>query len=228
MRIRKKKHLEQRLAAVGNRLFLCDLEDRDFRTAVMTPDFLPLKEWFGRSAPLFLEIGCGKGGFAAEFARRNPNINLLAVEKNANVIVEACERAEREGLSNLCFLKCSAEYLPKYIPPKSVERIFLNFSCPFPKTRYASHRLTHPRFLKLYKSLCIPGAEIHQKTDNRLLFEFSLEAFSKEGFRLQHISLDLHHSNFEDNIETEYEQKFSSMGLPIYRLEAVVREEGHD
>ncbi len=228
MRIRKKKHLEERLAAVADVLFISDLADRDFRTAVLTPEYLDLDAWFGRRAPLFLEIGCGKGGFAAEFARRNPDINLLAVEKNANVLVEACETAKREGLSNLRFLKCGAEYLPKYLPPQSVDRLFLNFSCPFPKARYASHRLTHPQFLTIYKTLCAPGAEIHQKTDNPSFFEFSLESFSHEGFRLKNISLDLHHSGFEGNIETEYERKFTAMGLPIYRLEAYLEESAHD
>ncbi len=228
MRIRKKKHLEERLEAVSEYLMISDLDDRDFRSAISEPAYLPLDAFFPQDAPLFLEIGCGRGAFAAEWAKRHPDCNLLAVEKNANVLVEACEKAKEAHLSNLRFLKSAAEYLPKYLPRECVQGIFLNFSCPFPKARYASHRLTHPRFLAMYKDLCAPGAEIHQKTDNRAFFEWSLEMFSTVGYRLKNISLDLHHSNFEGNIETEYEHKFASLGFPIYRLEAVGKEVPHD
>lgn len=225
MRIRKKKHLDERLSQVSDFLFISDMEDRNFNTAVLSPEYLALEEWFGRKAPLFLEIGCGKGGFAAEFAKQNPDINLLAVEKSANVLVQACERAQAENLPNLRFIKCGAEYLPKYLAPGSVERVFLNFSCPFPKASYASHRLTHPRFLAIYRQLMTEEAEIHQKTDNRQLFEFSLETLSCAGFALKNVSLDLHHSGWKGNIETEYERKFVAQGFPIYRLEAYRRKE---
>ena len=140
------------------------------------------------------------------------------------VIVAACEAAKTAGVNNLYFLKCAAEYLPKYIAPHSIERIFLNFSCPFPKNKYAAHRLTHRRFLSIYKSLMKPRAEIHQKTDNMHFFEFSLEELTAAGFALKNISLDLHASGFEGNIETEYEHKFAALGQPIYRLEAYLPE----
>lgn len=226
MRMRKKKHLEERLSGVSDILFISDFEDRNFNTAIKTPEYIDFDAWFGRKAPLILEVGCGKGGFAAEYAQRYPNINFIAVEKDANVIVSACETAKERDCRNLRFIKCGAEYLPKYIKPSSVELIFLNFSCPFPKNKYASHRLTHKNFLKIYKSLMKPNAEIHQKTDNRGFFEFSLESFSQNGFILKNISLDLHKSGFEDNIETEYEHKFASLGLPIYRLEAYLEDKG--
>ncbi len=222
MRMRKKKYLDERLCAVSDILFISDIEDRNFNTAAEKKEYIDFDNWFGRCAPYMLEIGCGKGGFAVEFARRNPDINLIAVEKDSNVIVSACEKAENEGIANIRFIKCSAEYLPKYIKPKSIERIFLNFSCPFPKNKYASHRLTHPRFLEIYKELMMCGAEIHQKTDNMGLFEFSVESLTGSGFALKNVSLDLHNSGFEGNIETEYEHKFSSLGLPIYRLEAYI------
>jgi len=167
-----------------------------------------------------LEIGCGKGRFAVEYAKQHPEINVLAVEKSANVIVGACEIAKNENVNNLRFICGSAEYLPKFIPNRSISQIFLNFSCPFPKKAYASHRLTHRNFLNIYKLLLKQGAEIHQKTDNMHFFEFSLEEFSKSGFSLQNISLDLHNSDFEGNIMTEYESRFVSLGQPIYRLEA--------
>lgn len=221
--MRKKKHLEERLCEVSDYLFISDIEDRNFNTAVEVKEYIDLDAWFNRKAPYYLEIGCGKGGFALQFAAAHPEINLLAVEKSANVIVEACEAAKKAGIRNLRFLKCSAEYLEKYIPKNTAERIFLNFSCPFPKNKYASHRLTHPNFLEIYKRIMTSDAEIHQKTDNMKFFEFSLEALSGSGFTLKNISLDLHSSDFEGNIETEYEHKFASQGFPIYRLEAFLK-----
>ena len=224
MRMRKKKHLEDRLSAVNDILFISDIKDRNFNTAIENKEYIDLDEWFGRTAPLYLEIGCGKGKFACEFAKSHPEINLLAVEKSGNVLVEACETAKKEGISNLRFIKCGAEYLEKYLRDNSVERIFLNFSCPFPKAAYASHRLTHEKFLNSYKKIMKKGAEIHQKTDNMHFFEFSLEHFSKSGFALKNVSLDLHNSGFEGNIETEYEHRFASLGQPIYRLEAYLND----
>ena len=224
MRMRKKKNLEERLLAQSDILFICDIEDLNFETAVSKKEYLELDSWFEKEQPLYLEIGCGKGKFACEFAAKNPDVNVLAVEKTANVIVSACEKAQEMGLKNLKFIKGGAEYLPKYLKEHSVDRIFLNFSCPFPKAAYATHRLTHNRFLKIYKHLLKKGAEIHQKTDNMHFFEFSLEQFSGAGFSLKNVSLDLHNSGYEGNIETEYEHRFASMGMPIYRLEAFLEE----
>lgn len=224
MRMRKKKNLEERLSAVSDILFTSDIENRNFNTAKDEKEYIDFDSWFSKKQPLYLEIGCGKGKFAYTFAKEHPEINLVAVEKSGNVIVEACEKTKEMGLSNLKFIKCGAEYLEKYFKAQSVERIFLNFSCPFPKKAYATHRLTHERFLNIYKNLLTQGAEIHQKTDNIHFFEFSLESFSNNGFAFKNVSLDLHKSDFEGNIETEYEQKFSSLGFPIYRLEAYIKE----
>ncbi len=228
MRMRKKKNLEERLAAVEDILFISDIEDRNFETAINEKEYIDLDAWFSKKAPLYLEIGCGKGKFACEFAKNNPDINVLAVEKTANVIVSACEMAKEMELSNLRFIKGGAEYLPKYLKENSIERIFLNFSCPFPKAAYASHRLTHKKFLAIYKELLNQGAEIHQKTDNMHFFEFSIEQLSEFGFALKNVSLDLHNSGFEGNIETEYEHRFASQGMPIYRLEAYIAEGNND
>lgn len=225
MRMRKKKYLEERLAAVSDRLFMINTEDRNFNTAITEKEYIDFSDWFKNDNPIFLEIGCGKGKFACEFAKQNPDINLVAVEKSANVIVGACETAKNEGIENLRFIGGSAEYLPKFIKPNTIGRIFLNFSCPFPKKAYACHRLTHRRFLKIYKELLVKGGEIHQKTDNMHFFEFSLCEFSQSGWHFKNISLDLHKSDFEGNIITEYEERFSSLGFPIYRLEAFVGEE---
>lgn len=223
MRMRKKKNLESRLEAVQQYLYVSGGEDRNFNTAVNNKDYIDLSKVFDAERPLYLEVGCGKGGFAVEYARTHPEINLLAVEKNSNVVVQGCEAAARLNLKNLYFVKCSAEYIERHLRENTVERLFLNFSCPFPKKSYATHRLTHARFLEIYKRLLKQGAEIHQKTDNMQLFEFSIEQFTNNGFALKNISLDLHNSDFEGNIMTEYEQRFVSLGQPIYRLEAFVK-----
>lgn len=223
MRMRRKKHLPERLAQVSDVLFTGEHEDRNFNTAIREKEYLDLKKWFGNDNPVYLEIGCGKGKFAAEYTKKNSDINLLAVEKDANVIVSACELCKRENVSNLKFLKCSAEYIEKYIKPESISGIFLNFSCPFPKNKYSSHRLTSARFLEIYKRILKKGAVIEQKTDNMHFFEFSIEQFTKAGFALRNISLDLHNSDIKGNIVTEYESRFVSEGLPIYRLEAYIK-----
>lgn len=226
MRMRKKKHLEERLSGVEEYLYISETEDRNFNTAINNKDYIDFEKWFGADRPLFLEIGCGKGKFAVAYAKSHPDINLLAVEKDSNVIVSACELAQREGIANLRFLKISAEYIERHIKSDSISGIFLNFSCPFPKKKYASHRLTSENFLEIYKRILKKGAEIHQKTDNMNFFEFSIEQFSSCGFALKNVSLDVHNTDFEnsdENIITEYESRFMNLGQPIYRLEAYIK-----
>ncbi len=219
MRMRKKKYLEERLAECDNIIKLFS-DDRNFLTAIEKKDYIDTASLFGNNNPVVLEVGCGKGKFACELAKQNPDINILAMEKVANVIVAASENAKRENLKNVVFLHGGAEYLEKFIKPESIERIYLNFSCPYPKKSYANHRLTNARFLKSYEAILKKGAEIHQKTDNMHFFEYSIEQFTGCGFSLKNVSLDLHNSDFEGNIETEYEHRFASQGMPIYRLEA--------
>ncbi len=186
--------------------------------------YFDFKEIFGNENNVQLEIGCGKGQFIAELAKRTPDINYFAVEKNPSVLAMACRKALEENITNVRFLNCSAEYLERYFPKESIGRIYLNFSCPFPKNSYANRRLTHKKFLDIYKKILSPGAEIHQKTDNMHFFEFSIEQFSSNAFALKNVSLDLHNSGIKDNIVTEYEKRFSDMGMPIYSLEAYVKE----
>lgn len=221
MRMRRKKHLEERLEACGDKIIFMDRDDRNFEIKT-TESILDLKSLFGNDNPIHMEIGCGKGKFVCDIARQNPEINYLAVEKASNVIVDAAEKAIGLGIQNVIFLRGGAEYLDSYIPQQSIGRIYLNFSCPFPKKSYASHRLTHHRFLEIYKRIMLPEAEIHQKTDNMQLFEFSIEQFSHSGFGIKNVSLDLHKSSFEGNIMTEYETRFAELGQPIYRLEAEI------
>ena len=222
MRMRKKKHLEERLENCSNVITLVS-DDCNFLTAIEKKEYIDVQSLFGNDNPVVLEIGCGKGRFACELAKREPDINVLALEKCENVLVMACETAMKENITNLKFLHSGAEYLEKYIRPESIERIYLNFSCPYPKNRYANHRLTNQRFLKSYEVILKKGAEIHQKTDNMHFFEYSIEQLTGYGFSLKNISLDLHNSDFEGNIETEYEHRFASQGMPIYRLEAYIK-----
>lgn len=222
MRMRKKKHLEERLATCANLIETPPVR-RDYREELREKNYLELESLFGGNRPLILEVGCGKGQFIREAASQRPDRNFLAVEINRNVLSDACKKGE--GLPNLLFLHCGAEVLPKYLRADSVERIYLNFSCPFPKKAYENRRLTNPRYLGIYQELLVPGGEIHQKTDNMHFFEYSLEQFSACGWRIKNISLDLHGGDFSGNIETEYEQKFAAMGAPIYRLEAFLPSE---
>lgn len=222
MRMRRKKHLDSRIDACGELLLPFCTNGLDARAAVMEKEYLNYRELFGNDNSVELEIGCGKGGFICELAAREPDINFIAVEKTRNVICTACETAQQQKLGNVRFMNVGAEYLEKYLPPHSISRIYLNFSCPYPKKRYEHHRLTAPRFLSIYEMLLQPDAEIHQKTDNMHLFEYSIEQLSTCGYAIKNVSLDLHNSGFEGNIVTEYEQRFSSAGMPIYRLEAYI------
>ncbi len=223
MRMRKKKNLDERLAGVSDYIILTELgEERDFNKAIEEKTLFDLEALFGNSNPVRMEIGCGKGQFVTEIAKRHPEINFIAVEKDRNVIVQACEKVRDNELTNVKFIAGSAQYLPKFIPEKSIELIYLNFSCPFPKTKYAKHRLTHRDFLAIYRKLLKSSGEIHQKTDNMHFFEFSIEEFSAADYKITNVSLDLHNSDFEGNIVTEYEKRFSDLGQPIYRLEAHV------
>lgn len=220
MRMRKKKNLESRLEKCAENLIVGMSEDLNYETAIKEKEYFDYKKLFGNDNPVELEIGCGKGGFICETAKRNPDTNYIAVEKAGNVIVSGCEAALKEGIKNVIFFKSGAEYLPKYFPENSIENIYLNFSCPYPKKRYENHRLTNGKFLNLYKMFLKKDGRIFQKTDNMHFFEYSISEFSKNGFALENISLDLHNSDFEGNIMTEYEKRFSDLGQPIYRLEA--------
>lgn len=223
MRMRKKRHLDERLEQCGD-VCLGWLPDyiAEKRNRPPTEPF-DVQKVFGNNNPVRLEIGCGKGKFIQKTAEENPDINFLALEQTANVLVTAMERTSKSGIKNLKYYAGKAEYLEKIIAPETVELIYLNFSCPFPKESYAKHRLTHPLFLKIYRSILKKDGYIKQKTDNMRLFEFSIENFSQNGFALRNVSLDLHNSRITGNIMTEYEERFTEMGLPIYYLEAYLK-----
>ncbi len=220
VRLRKIKNLEARREKCTDLRIPYELKSFDFRTADTEKRFLNIDEFFGRNAPVVMEIGCGKGQFACEYARRNPDKNILAIECVPSVLVEACEKVKNEKIENIRFLEMKAEYLPLFIKEKTISEIYLNFSTPYPKNKHECHRLTYKDFLDIYRKLLADDGFIAQKTDNQGFFEYSLESFSQNGFVLSNISLDLHKSDFEDNIVTEYEQKFAEMGMPIYRVVA--------
>lgn len=206
MRMRKKKHGAERLAACSSIIY-------DSSTGFDEND-----------RPIRLEIGCGKGRFILETARRHPEINFIAVEKISDVILLAMERAMAEGVTNLRFLNCDAGRLPDLIAPHSISLIYLNFSDPWPKKGYSKRRLTYRAFLDLYRGLLTEDGGIHMKTDNVTLFDFSLEEFAAAGYRCTAITRDLHHSIWEtDNVHTEYEDNFSEKGFPIHRVEAYLK-----
>ncbi|ANU16805.1 tRNA (guanosine(46)-N7)-methyltransferase TrmB [Planococcus maritimus] len=179
-------------------------------------------EEFGNDHPIHIEAGSGKGRFITGMAQANPDINYIGIELFESVIVTALQGAlePEDGIPNLRLLQVNAQELETFFEASEIGRVYLNFSDPWPKTRHAKRRLTHESFLKLYERVLPEGGEIHFKTDNRGLFEYSLTSISEYGMLLKDVSLDLHANEPEWNIMTEYEEKFLKKGQPIYRLEA--------
>jgi len=178
-----------------------------------------VKEYFDNDNPIYLEIGCGKGRFIAESSRQNPGINYIAIEREDVILAAAARHSEESGACSLAFLLMDADLLLEIFKPGDISRLYINFCDPWPgRKKRAKRRLTHEKYLAIYQQLAIP--ELHFKTDNRPLFEYSIESLSAQNWQIKNVSLDLHNSNIENNIMTEYEQKFSSKGMPIYRLEA--------
>lgn len=180
-------------------------------------------EAFDRNQPLHIEVGTGKGRFITEMAKANPEINYIGIELYKSVLVTALDRLIEAELPNVKLLNINAADLQKYFAKNDVSRVYLNFSDPWPKKRHEKRRLTYKDFLKLYERIMVDEGEIHFKTDNQGLFEYSLMSFSAYGLLLTYISLDLHNSDFTGNIMTEYEEKFSQQGNRIYRCEVKFR-----
>lgn len=177
---------------------------------------------FGNDHPLHVELGTGKGQFISTLAEQNPHINYIGIEYQKSVIYFAAKKVAAKELKNLLLLRFDIIDITSIFAPGEVDRFYINFCDPWPKRRHARRRLTHQEFLGKYAQILEPGHEIHFKTDNEPLFEFSLNEFSGTGFRMKNISLDLHNSEFQGNILTEYEERFSSRGMKIFRLEAIV------
>ena len=177
------------------------------------------KEKFGNDNPINIEIGMGKGRFIMDLARLNPDINYVGVEKFSSVLVRAIEKQTEEKLPNLCFIRMEAENIEDVFEKEEVDYIYLNFSDPWPKDRHAKRRLTSVQFLKRYENILAKDGGITFKTDNRPLFDFSLEQIKEADWIIDNHTFDLHNSQYvEGNIMTEYEEKFPKMGNPICRV----------
>ena len=169
---------------------------------------------------LRLELGCGKGRFTCETAAAEPEVLFIAIERVPDAMVIAMERAKAMGLTNVRFIDADVANLQSYFAPDEVERIYINFCDPWPTNRHAKRRLTHPDFLERYRGVLRDGGEIHFKTDNRGLFEWSLFQFPKAGYELREVTRDLH-ANGICGIMTDYEEKFHNLGTPINRCVGV-------
>lgn len=178
---------------------------------------------FGNDQPIQIEIGMGKGRFISIMACQNPNVNFIGIEVIEEVLLDAVKRMIRAGgiPDNLRLVWMNATMLQELFVDGEVDRVYLNFSDPWPKTRHKKRRLTHESFLKQYAFVLKQKGQVHFKTDNQLLFEFSLNEFSACHWQLQNIRLDLYRCLPDDNVATEYELKFHEQGMPIYRLEAI-------
>ncbi len=178
--------------------------------------------FFGNESPLHIEVGMGKGRFITELAAAHPEINYIGIERYTSVLLKAVEKRSLLFLPNLYFLCVDARTLLDIFDEGEVDRIYLNFSDPWPKDRHAKRRLTSPQFMALYDRILAPEGQVEFKTDNMGLFDYSLESIPEAGWTITASTKDLHHSDMaEGNIMTEYEAKFSAMGNPICKLIAV-------
>ncbi|MGT2933898.1 tRNA (guanosine(46)-N7)-methyltransferase TrmB [Streptococcus catagoni] len=178
------------------------------------------QEVFGNTNPIHVEVGSGKGGFITGMALRHPDINYIGIDIQLSVLSYALDKVLESQAKNVKLLRVDGSSLRNYFEDGEIDLLYLNFSDPWPKTRHEKRRLTYKDFLDTYEKILPEKGEIHFKTDNRGLFEYSLASFSQYGMTLKEVCLDLHASDLEDNVMTEYEEKFSSKGQVIYRVEA--------
>ena len=177
---------------------------------------------FGNRNPIHIEVGMGKGRFIMELAQRNPQINYIGIERYSTVLLKALQKREQLPVSNICFMCIDAKELGEIFEKGEVEKIYLNFSDPWPKDRHAKRRLTSPQFMAVYDQVLAEDGDVEFKTDNRGLFDYSLESIPEAGWKVKEYTFDLHHSPMaEGNVMTEYEEKFSSRGQAICKLTAV-------
>lgn len=214
MRLRKVKNALDKLIA-DEKYFILNPEDHreQWNSLFQTKNQL-----------LHIEIGCGKGRFVTEMAKRNPEINFIGIERFDSVLVRTSELAQTMNLPNLKLILLDAQYIENIFAKQEVNLIYINFSDPWMKKKYHKRRLTAPDFLMKYHMILKSDGSVFQKTDNRSLFAYSLEMFCNEGWLLSNINLDLHKDEEIDNVRTEFEEKWSLLG-PIYRLEARKRKE---
>jgi len=176
-------------------------------------------EIFGNDAPLHVELGTGKGQFISEMALKHPEINFVGIEAQQDVLYYVAQKVREKGLTNVRLLVFDVNHLLEIFAPGEINRLYINFCDPWPKVRHARRRLTHANFLAKYEIALAKDGDIFFKTDNRILFDFSLEEFTACKLRVDQVTFDLHNSDFVGNIMTEYETKFSGMGTKINRCE---------
>lgn len=213
MRRRKKKGADLKLLSYTDCVFHENVEEMAGKW----------HERFGNENPIHIEVGTGKGQFITTLAELNPDKNYIAMEIKEEVLLHAVYKAKEKGLTNILFIWGDVKMLPEYFDVAELARIYVNFCDPWPKNRWAKRRLTHSDFLNIYRRVLDENGEIHFKTDNEKLFEFSLNEIAGNDWKLKNISLDLANSNYEENVTTEYEDKFMAQGMKIYRLEAAKR-----
>lgn len=177
------------------------------------------RELFGNENPIRIEVGMGKGRFIMEQAARNPQVNYIGIERYSSVLLRAIQKREELDLANIYFLCEDAQILTEIFGPEEVDRIYLNFSDPWPKDRHAKRRLTSPDFMRIYDRILKKDGTVEFKTDNQDLFAYSLESIPEAGWRVEAFTRDLHHSAMaQGNVMTEYEMRFSAAGNPICKL----------
>ncbi|EHI70745.1 tRNA (guanosine(46)-N7)-methyltransferase TrmB [Streptococcus ictaluri] len=209
MRVRKRKGTEEHLA-------------NNPHYVILNPEDAKGK-WhrvFGNDNPIHIEVGSGKGGFITGMALKNPDINYIGIDIQLSVLSYALDKVLASCAPNVKLLRVDGSSLTNYFEDGEVDMMYLNFSDPWPKSKHEKRRLTYKDFLDTYKQILPEHGQIHFKTDNRGLFEYSLASFSQYGMTLRQVWLDLHASDYEGNVMTEYEEKFSSKGQVIYRVEA--------
>jgi tRNA (guanine-N7-)-methyltransferase len=178
------------------------------------------QDLFKKSLPLHVELGTGKGRFIIGMGEQHRElVNFVGIEAKEEVLYAAAQKVRERELTNVQLLVFDVNNILTIFAPGEIDRLYINFCDPWPKVRHAKRRLTHIGFLKKYRLVLKPGGQLWFKTDNRALFEFSLEQFSEFGLEVTNVTYDLLHSDFAGNVMTEYETKFSSQGQPIYRCE---------
>lgn len=213
MRRRKKKGSDEKLLSYQNYVIK---EDIDKLKGVWSNKF-------NNNNPIHVEFGTGRGKFITTLAKQNPNINYIAMEIKEEVLLKAVEKADEANLKNILFIWGNVNSILEYFDKGEVNRVYVNFCDPWPKTRWSKRRLTHSNYLNKYKEILNDEGEVHFKTDNQDLFEFSLNEIASNDWLLKNISLDLAKNENIENVTTEYEDKFMSQGMKIYRCEAKKR-----
>lgn len=211
MRRRRKKGSDEKLLSYKDYVFKNDIESLKGNW----------RNIFNNDNPIHVEFGTGRGKFITTLAKNNPDINYIAMEIKEEVLLKAVEKAEEGNLKNILFIWGDVSNILNYFEKGELSRVYVNFCDPWPKKRWAKRRLTHTNFLSMYKEVLNEKGELHFKTDNENLFEFSLNEIAANYWFLKNISLDLAKNDSIHNVTTEYEDKFMSQGMKIYRCEAI-------